>query len=200
MPKQGRIWPTRGVTIGAHCLPALLMALVVLGVVRPGLAGDVTVRMVSGEAITGKVITGTVNMLSINKSFGGYAEIPRPEIASIGVATGDGAVVEGQFIDWQNGRLVLRSGDRLVYVKDGVIEDAEPDSQPDSQEASVPAVLPVVPVLETAEPVGEAAALEPVLEEALQPALQAADAIEAEVAGQDEADIPVSEPIEEPTM
>lgn len=103
------------------------------------LAGEVTLSTVDGKRFIGKVISGTVNMLNIHQTDGGYSLVPRRSIASVGMDV-EGGVVQGSFINWQDGRFTLRVDDNVVTVHDGVIEgEASEVVQPALQE-SVPAV------------------------------------------------------------
>jgi hypothetical protein len=113
------------------------------------LADEVTLSTVDGKQFTGEVISGTVNMLNIHKSDGGYTLVPRRSIASVGMAV-EGGVVQGSFINWQDGRFTLRVDDNVVTVVDGVIEgEASEVVQPALQE-NVPAVEAFEIIEETA--------------------------------------------------
>lgn len=137
-------------------------------------AGEVTFSTTGGGRIIGEVVSATVNMLNVRKSDGGYDMVPRRKIESVGMETDAGAI-EGSFINWQDDRFTLRIDDRVVSIRDGILEgDADDIVQPAALEQPS----------ETPAPTQQ---------------LEAADIIE-ETAPGDEPIIPPSEPIENPTM
>ncbi|MEZ5933450.1 MAG: hypothetical protein R3F54_16155 [Alphaproteobacteria bacterium] len=75
----------------------------------------------TGKEHVGDVISAGVNTLTMKLTSSGYQIIPVKSIAWIKVDLADGSPIEGNFIDWSNGEMVVRVGDRDVGVSNGII-------------------------------------------------------------------------------
>ncbi|MEM7043649.1 MAG: hypothetical protein AAF543_12635 [Pseudomonadota bacterium] len=113
------------------------------------LADEVTFSTTDGQKITGKVISATLNTLNVHETDGGYSVLPREEIVGV-VMDVDGGAVMGSFINWQDGRFTLRVEDRVVTVRDGIVEG-------ELSEVVQPASRDVAPPSEEVEPIEPAA-------------------------------------------
>lgn len=118
---------------------------------------DTSVVTDDGKEYVGDVIDAGVNTLTMKLAGTGYQIVPMKSITLIKVDVTDGAPVEGKLIDWSEGELIVRVGDRDVGVRDGIItsvvdvgvaaggpEVSTPPPQPAEQEAETPAV-PLTP-------------------------------------------------------
>ena len=99
-------------------------------------ADEVTFSTIDGHKITGRVISATINTLNVHETDGGYSVLPRKEIVGV-VMDVEGGAVMGSFINWQDGRFTLRVEDRVVTIRDGIIQ-GEPSEivQPASRDAA----------------------------------------------------------------
>jgi hypothetical protein len=74
-----------------------------------------------GLEYPGEVIDAGVNTLTMKLRGSGYQIVPVNSIAWIRVDLANGAPIEGKLIDWSEGEMIVRVGDRDVSVRDGVI-------------------------------------------------------------------------------
>lgn len=111
------------------------------------------VMTVDGQQHIGDVIAATVNTLTIKRVDTGYEIIPRNRIASVKVDIVNGGPIEGRFLDWSNGQIILDTGNREVTIRDGVITYEKSTS-------ITPAVEPTRPIAPAAAPKPEAPAAE----------------------------------------
>ena len=75
----------------------------------------------TGEEYVGDVINAGVNTLTMRLTDSGYQIIRVKAITRIKVDISDGSPIEGKLIDWSDGEMIVRVGDRDVGVRDGVI-------------------------------------------------------------------------------
>ena len=97
-------------------LTALLLTLI------PIAQAATLVITVDGEEYIGDVVSAGMNTMTIKLSDTGYKIVPLDAIARVRIDTVDGTPVEGDYLDWTDGKLVVRVGDRQVTVRDGVID------------------------------------------------------------------------------
>lgn len=79
------------------------------------------VTTTDGHEYDGSVIAAGVNTLRMKLKETGYQIVPVQSISQIQVDVKDSEPIAGKFIDWSNGEVVLRVGDRDVAVRDGYI-------------------------------------------------------------------------------
>ena len=99
---------------------SLLSALSFLASGHP-LSAQTLIVTVDGKEHVGDVISAGVNMLTMKLQDSGYQIVPVKSIASIQVDIANGAPIQGKYLDWSNGEIVLRVGDRDVAVREGTI-------------------------------------------------------------------------------
>lgn len=76
---------------------------------------------VDGTELVGDVISAGVNTLTMKLNESGYKIVPVQSISRIQVDVANGAPIGGKFIDWSEGEMILRVGDRDVGVREGTI-------------------------------------------------------------------------------
>lgn len=74
-----------------------------------------------GKEYAGDVISAGVNTLTMKLQDSGYQIVPVKSIARIQVDVTNGTPIEGKFLDWSEGEIVVRVGDRDVGIRDGTI-------------------------------------------------------------------------------
>lgn len=99
---------------------SLMSAMLFLGS-GPPLSAETTIITDGGQEHVGDVIAAGVNTLTMKMTGTGYQIVPVKSIASIKVDIADGSPIQGKLIDWSNGEMIVRVGDRDVGVRDGVI-------------------------------------------------------------------------------
>lgn len=89
----------------------------------PNFSSSAETLVVTDEGLeyVGDVIDAGVNTLTMKLGGSGYQIVPVKSIAWISVDLADGAPIEGKLIDWSEGEMIVRVGDREVGVRDGVI-------------------------------------------------------------------------------
>jgi len=100
---------------------ASLMSAGLLLIPVSSLSADVMIITDQGDEHVGEVIAAGVNTLRMKLGGSGYQIIPMKSIAWVKVDIADSAPVEGKLIDWSDGEVVIRVGDRDVGVRDGII-------------------------------------------------------------------------------
>lgn len=105
------------------CSRAAAMSLLSLMVLMSSssLEADTLVTTKEGREFAGDVIDAGVNTLTMKLAGSGYQIVPAKSIDRIKVDIADGSPIEGKLIDWSEGELIIRVGDRDVGVRDGVI-------------------------------------------------------------------------------
>jgi len=106
------------------CRRALAISFM-LAVFAPITSGDLgaatLITTESGDTFEGEVISAGVNSLTVKLDATGYKIIPLNIIDRIKVDIDDGSPVEGKLLDWSDGELTVRVGDRDVSVREGTI-------------------------------------------------------------------------------
>ncbi len=105
------------------CLRATAASLLSMMILIPSSSSwaDTLVTTAEGQAYVGDVIGAGVNTLTMKLAGSGYQIVPVKSITRIKVDISDGSPIEGKLIDWSEGELIVRVGDRDVGVRDGII-------------------------------------------------------------------------------
>ncbi len=105
------------------CWRTIVVSLVaaMLAAVPDSSSAETTVVTDTGKEHVGDVVDAGVNTWTMKLTGSGYQIIPVKSIARIKVDIVDGSPIEGELIDWSEGEMIVRVGDRDVGVRDGVI-------------------------------------------------------------------------------
>jgi hypothetical protein len=139
-----------------------------------------------GEEYRGEVVSAGVNTLTVKLGDTGYKILPLNVIDRVKVDIDDGTPIEGKLLDWSDGELTVRVGDRDVSVREGTIVSV--------REVTIPAGGPEEPA------VAEPAPAEPAIAEPAPVTTAPTSVIPAEPEVIDNESENQSEPITNATM
>lgn len=84
-------------------------------------SAETLITTVDGREYIGEVISAGVNTLKMKLEESGYQIVPVQSIAQIQIDIANSAPIEGKYLDWSDGEIIVRVGDRDVAVRDGTI-------------------------------------------------------------------------------
>ena len=119
-------------------------------------SAETLIITVDGREHVGDVISGGVNTLKIKLKESGYQIVPVQSISRIQINIANSPPIEGTYLDWSDGEIILRVGDRDVAVRDDTIMSVTKvgvaaggpklsPSEPTSEEQLSPSDQPVTP-------------------------------------------------------
>lgn len=85
------------------------------------LSADMLVRTTDGKEYLGEVIAAGVNTLTVKLKETGYGIVPVQSIDRVRVDIDNGTPIEGRFLDWSDGEIIVRVGDRDVAIRGGTV-------------------------------------------------------------------------------
>lgn len=102
--------------------PAVFLMSAVL-FLAPGSSSSAETLIITldGREYTGDVIAAGVNTLRMKLKGSGYQIVTVQSISRIQVDVADGEPIEGKYLDWSDGEITVRVGDRDVAIRDGSI-------------------------------------------------------------------------------
>ncbi len=107
---------------------------------------ETLVTTADGGEYYGEVISGGVNTLTMKLMETGYEIVPVNAIVRIKVDIAGSDPIEGRFIEWSDGEITLRLGDRDVAVRDGTVVSVRdvtvPAGGPDVAAEEAPSAAP----------------------------------------------------------
>lgn len=84
-------------------------------------SAETLITTVDGRKHVGEVISAGVNTLKMKLEGSGYQIVTVQSISRIQIDIANSAPVEGKYLDWSDGEIIVRVGDRDVAVRDSTI-------------------------------------------------------------------------------